>query len=409
MRVGIISFHSFYQPGGVKRHILGLSKELKKRGVYSKIIAPRRNRQEFYGKDIILLGTSFPISFSGSQSDFGINFNPLAVEKILKKEKFDILHFHNFGLPSTIQILVSPALSNTLNILTFHSDIKGSKFLKRFPFFFKLVEKVIRWKIDGIIGVAKLNLEPFKKYQGPKIIIPNGIDLEEFNPGVSKIKKFQDGKLNILFVGRIEKRKGLIYLLKAYEVLTKKYSPPPNFGGGLRLIVVGEGPLKKECQNFVKKHNLKEVYFEGEIEGPELPPYYASSDIFVSPAIFGESFGLVLLEAMASGLPIVAFANRGYKTFLKDKKGGKFLARPRDWRALAKKIEILIKNKNLRKEIGDWGVKEAQNYSWSKICEQVLDFYQLCLKEKQKRKGAKPFSLEKSIYKIINKILSKAF
>jgi len=409
MRVGIISYHSFLQPGGIKRHVLGLQEEFKKRGIYSKIIAPRRKRKEFCGKDVILLGTSFPISFSGSQSDFGINFNPLAIEKTLKKEKFNILHFHNFGFPSTLQILVSPALSNTLNILTFHANIKGSKFLKKFPLFFKLLKRIIQWRIDGIIGVAKLNLEPFKKYPGPKIVIPHGIDLEVFNPDVPKIKKFLDEKINILFVGRIEKRKGLIYLLRAYKILEKnpalsKYKER----AGLRLIIVGEGPLKKECQNFVKENNLKEIYFEGEKTGRELVSYYATSDIFVSPAIFGESFGLVLLEAMASGLPIVAFANLGYKEFLKEKDKMAFLVKPRDYQGLTEKLEILIKNPQLRKEMGEWGIKEAQNYSWSKVASQVLDFYNLCKKEKNK-KSKKPFSLEKSIYKIINKILPKVF
>jgi len=127
MRIGLISFHSFYQPGGVKRHVLGLHKEFKRRGIYSKIIAPRRKWSEDYGKDVILLGTSFPLSFSGSQADFDINFNPLAIERVLKKEKFDVLHFHNFGFPSAYQILEK---SEALNILTFHANISGSKFLK---------------------------------------------------------------------------------------------------------------------------------------------------------------------------------------------------------------------------------------------------------------------------------------
>lgn len=392
MRVGLISFHSFYQPGGVKRHVLGLHKEFKKRGIYSKIIAPRRNRLEDYGKDVILLGTSFPLSFSGGQSDFDINFNPLAIDRVLQKEKFDVLHFHNFGFPSTWQILEK---SESLNILTFHADIGGSKFLKRFPIFLYLLNKIVQWKIDGIIGVASLNLKVFKDFKGPKVVLPNGIDLEEFNPRVPKLKKFCDGKINILFVGRIEERKGLIYLLKAYKILQRMKSSSP-----LRLIIVGEGGLKKYCQNYVKENSLKEVCFEGQITGPKLPSYYRTCDIYCSPAIYGESFGIVLIEAMASSVPVVAFANEGYKRVLEKGKGKRFLVRPKDYKTLAKKFEILIKNPKLRKEMGEWGRIEAQNYSWSKIANRVLDFYELCQKKKQKRQK---FTLDKFLKKIYNK------
>ncbi len=435
MRVGLISFHSFYQPGGVKRHVLGLKEEFKKRGIYSKIIAPRRNWLEDYGKDVILLGTSFPLSFSGGQSDFNINFNPLAIDRVLKKEKFDVLHFHNFGFPSTWQILEK---SESLNILTFHANIGGSKFLKRFPIFLYLLNKIVQWKIDGIIGVASLNLKVFKDFKGPKVVVPNGIDLEEFNPRVPKLKKFCDGKINILFVGRIEERKGLIYLLKAFKILTRKFSntelPSPSShlwerGGRrgrsllrpkeargkkrmkssspLRLIIVGEGELKEYCQNYVKENNLKEVCFEGQITGPKLPSYYRTCDIYCSPAIYGESFGIVLIEAMASSVPVVAFANEGYKRVLEKGKGKRFLVRPKDYKTLAKKLEILIKNPKIRKEMGEWGIREAKKYSWPKIADQVLDFYQLCLREKGERKKAGSFFLGKSFKKIFSKIYNK--
>jgi len=407
MRVGLISFHTFSQPGGVKRHVLGLYKEFKRRGIKTKIIVPRRNWRENYGQDVILLGTSFPINFVGSRSDLDVNFNSLAIERTLRKEKFDVLHFHNFSVPSALQILTSPSISNTLNVLTLHSNVRGSKFLEKFPTLIYLFNKICQWKIDGVIGVAPLVLETFKNYKGPKILIPNGVDLEEFNPKVPPIKKFSNDKtspeqsrrIDILFVGRIEEKKGLIYLLKAYKILEKKFNPPPKFGGGLRLIIIGEGDLKKECQDYVKENNLKEVHFEGKKVGRELVAYYNSCDIFCSPAIFGESFGIVLLEAMACGKPVVAFANEGYKEFLAGKKGEKFLAKPKDFKELAQKLEILIKNPKLRKEMGEWGKREAQKYSWSRIADKVLTFYQICQKEK-KKKGKGNFSLEKILTKL---------
>ena len=379
----------------MKTHVFGLRNEFKKRRIATKIIAPRRSLTEDYGKDVILLGTSFPLNFGGSQSDFVVHFNSPVIDDLLTEEKFDVLHFHNFGFPSSFQILEK---SNALNILTFHSNVESSEFLKAFPVFLYLLEKFAQWKIDGIIGVALLSLEVFKNYSGPKIIIPNGVDTERFNKKTPKIKKFDDGKINILFVGRIDERKGLIYLLKAYEILKKKIE-------NIRLIVVGDGELKEECQDFVKSHNLKEVFFEGEKTHQELPSYFSTSQIFVSPAIFGESFGIVILEAMAAGLPVVGFANQGYKEFMQGKKGEKFLVKPKNYKALAKKIEILIQNKNLRRGMSEWGIKETKKYSWSRIADQVLDFYRVCQKNKEKQ-GKEIFSLDEIVGQL-DKILNK--
>jgi len=378
MKIGLVSCHSFSQPGGVKNHILGLQEEFKKRGIKSKIIAPRRSGSENYGKDVILLGTSLPLNFAGTQADLDINFNPLSLDKVLKEEKFDILHFHNFGFPSAVQVLER---SQALNILTFHANLDGSNLFKNVPGLVYFFNRIANWKVDGIIGVARLNLKLFKSFSGPKIIIPNGIDLKEFYPSVAPNKKFskKDEKIDILFVGRIEERKGLIYLLQAYQVLEKKYS-------NLRLIIVGTGPFQEECRNFVKEHNLKEVHFEGYVKDKDLPGYFTACDIFCSPAIFGESFGIVLLEAMASKKPVVGFANEGYKELLRGKRGGNFLARPKDYKGLAKKLEFLIKSKDLRKKLGEWGVKESQKYSWPRIADRVLAFYKHCSKVKKQKK-----------------------
>jgi phosphatidylinositol alpha-mannosyltransferase len=373
MKIALISFHTFSQPGGVKRHVLGLHQEFKKRGIQSKIIAPRRSKSEYYGKDVILLGTSFSLPVAGTQSDLCINFNPFAINKVFKKEKFDVLHFHNFGFPSALQIL---EWSKALNILTLHANLETVSFLKIFPGFLYIFNKIVQWKMDGVIGVAPLNLKIFKGFKGPEAVIPNGIDLNEFNPQVPKLKKFCDGKTNILFLGRIEERKGLIYLLRAYKILEKKFS-------NLRLIVLGEGPLKKGCQNWVKKNKLKNVVFVGGTKESDAPSFYTTCDIYCSPAIYGESFGIVLIEAMASGKPVVAFANKGYKTVLEKGKGKNFLVKPRDYKTLAKKLEVLIRNQELRKEMGEWGLSEAKKYSWPKIADQVLDFYDLCRKNKE--------------------------
>lgn len=365
MKIGFISFHSFSNPGGVKNHILGLSKEFEKRGIETKIIVPRRKLKEKYGGNVILLGTSIPLNIGGTQGDLVFNFNPLAIKRMLNKEKFDILHFHNFIIPSASQILER---SNCTNIITFHANTESVPLLDTM---INNLSGLINHKVKGVIGVASFNLEPFKKYNGLKRVIPNGIDLTEFDSSIKRLDKFDNSKINILFLGRIEERKGLIYLLMAYKILQEKHD-------NLRLIIVGDGPLKEECEDYAKANKLKEIYWEGTQSGNIIPQYFATCDIYCSPATFGESFGIVLLEAMALGKPVCGFSNMGYKELLQNTKGEEFLAEPKNEIELAEKLDKLISNESLRKEMGEWGLKEVQQYSWDKVANKVLDFYKEC-------------------------------
>jgi len=375
MKIGLITFHSFLEPGGVKTHLLALLKEFKKKKIRAKIIVPRRKIRENYGKDVILLGTAFPINFGGGTADLVFNFTPASIEATLIKEQFDILHFHNATFPSFFQILLSPLSFKTLNILTLHSDISRTRLFKKIPQFFNFFINFCNLRIDGAIAVSPVAFKALEKFKKPKVIIPNGVDLKIFNPRNPKIKRFKDGKINLLFVGRIEERKGLIYLLKAFLILKRRY---PN----LRLIVAGDGPEREKCENFVKENNLRDVLFLGTVKD-DLPSLYSTCDVFCAPSIYGESFGIVILEALASGLPLVGFANRGYKELLRGTIAERFLVKPKDYRSLTKKIEILIKNPNIRKELRQFGLKHVKEYSWEKIAKKILNFYRICYKKKK--------------------------
>jgi len=362
MKIGFVSSHSFFNPGGVKNHILELKNEYEKRGIEVKIIVPRRNENENYGKDVIVLGKSIPIRIGGTQGDLPYISNTKELEDILEREKFDVLHFHNFLIPFAYQILNR---SRSKNILTFHANVEAMPLIKLLiPFFTKSLNK----KMDGVIGVAPMIMEYFKYFKGKKEIIPNGINLNVFNPNNEKYKEYIDNKLNLLFVGRFEQRKGLLYLIKAYNIIKKK-------NDNVKLLVVGEGPQKQECEAFIKQNNLKDIVFLGKVTGEEVAKYFNTADIYISPAPFGESFGIVLLEAMASGKPVVGFANLGYYQLLKESKGEEFLARPKNVEELAQKILKLVEDEKLRTEMGDWGLEYSKNYSWEKIADRVLNFY----------------------------------
>ena len=372
MRIALVSSNSFYHPGGIQNHVIGLYKYLKKKGHYVKIISPKYHGEKRLCEDAIFFGKAKRISINASLSDLSIISKEFKAEEILEKEKFDIIHFHNPGLFITTELLLK---SRSKNVITFHVLPDASFFYKGLKIFLRHLNKIkIIKKIDGIIIVSK----PLRKYISKyfnckKKVIPNGIDLGAF-ASRDAFNEYKDGKINLLFLGRIEKRKGLIYLIKAFEILKKRHI-------NLRLIIVGSGNLEKKCKKYVEKKRIKDVVFVGNISEEDKIKYMNTCDIFCAPSIYGESFGIVLLEAMACGKPIVAFANQGYRQVLKGIQR-RFLVKPKDVESLAKKIEMLMLNKKIRKELSAYGKREVKKYSWDLVGKQVEEFYEEILNEK---------------------------
>ncbi|MEK7482211.1 MAG: glycosyltransferase family 4 protein [Patescibacteria group bacterium] len=375
-KIGLFPLHTFVNPGGVKRHVLAVHKEFRDLGYSSLIAPPRRNKSEQYGEGIELFGRSRPLFSNGSEGDFTFCSGKSA-ESFLTRHNFDIIHFHNFGWHS-FQILKK---SKAVNVLSFHANINLAKwgFFKLWPRSYRRFKKIINQNIDGIIAPSTATFDNFSDFPGTKAVIPNGVDLSRFFPAPKALARGQaPDYLTILFLGRLEERKGLIYLLRAYQLLKQKYS-------FLRLVIAGDGPEREKCEEFVEARKLADVFFDGQMSEELVPIFYRSCDIFVSPAVFGESFGMVLLEAMACGKPVVAFANEGYKEVLTGK-GAEFLVEPKNWQELAEKIEILITSEQKRGEMGQWGIEQSKKYSWEVIAQETLSFYKRAAEWREKKR-----------------------
>src|SRR3979409_114219 len=195
-------------------------------------------------------------------------------------------------------------------------------------------------------------------FPGDYRVIPNGIDFKRFQ-NQAPYPELRDGMCNLLFVGRLEYRKGLGYLLRAFAQLKPQY---PN----LRLIIVGDGPLRRWCDNFLARKQLDDVVMAGYVPASELPRYYASCDIFCSPATGDESFGIVLLEAMASGKPIVATSIDGFREVVTHGRDGLLVER-KSRRQLSYALQTLINNPALRQEMGQAGLVKARRYDWERV------------------------------------------
>lgn len=199
-------------------------------------------------------------------------------------------------------------------------------------------------------------------------IIPNGVDNAFFASAVPPFDHYKDGKKNILFLGRLEKRKGLTYLLQAYA-LVKRQLPDTRL-----IIVGGEGGMRIPCQRFVEKEGLADVVFTGYAPNQDVPRYYRTADVYCAPNIGAESQGIVLLEAMAAGTPIAASNIEGFADVITHKTDG-LLFPPRDVEALAAALVRMLKDQELREHLANNGHSTAQSYSWPHVTEQVLSYY----------------------------------
>jgi phosphatidylinositol alpha-mannosyltransferase len=362
LKVGIVSPYGYPHPGGVNEHVRFTYDAMRRMGHDVWIITSKYGRERESEGHVIRLGTGWAAPANGSvgRVTLGLRFKRQARE-VLEAQNFDILHFHEPFVP-----FLSPTMldqSRTVNVATFHAfgGFSPSYWIgKRFAG--RLAER-----LHGRIAVSGAARHFIGRYfPGEYEIIPNGVDLDRYTHA-EPYENLRDGTLNILFVGRLEERKGLIHLLKAYNRLRKRKVDA-------RLLVCGAGPKLREYMRYVGLRGIRDVEFLGRVSDEEKVRYFASADIFCAPNTGQESFGIVLLEAMAAGVPIVASDIHGFKRVVERNVQG-LLVEPQNQRALAAALYTLARDPELRHEMGDAGRARAPEFSWDRVTERIVDFY----------------------------------
>ncbi len=364
MNIALVSPYDYAYPGGVNTHISNLALHLAKMGHQVKILAPCSNKKRLSNtQDLIPLGKTIPYPSNGSMARITLSWWLVPkVKSILDEERFDIIHFHEPLFPS-LPWMVLPQ-SHSINVATFHAYYERSIGY----WFWKPLCKWFYNKLDGKIAVSEPAMRFVSKYFPDDYrVIPHGVDLERFSAEIPPIEDLCDGKLNILFVSRLEERKGIGYLLKAFRMVKEEI--PQS-----RLIVVGPGN-DWQYKDWVNAVELKDVVFVGYASYGDLPRYYRTADIFCIPAVGQESFGIVLLEAMAANKPIVASNIAGYADVVTHGVEG-LLVPPKDEQALAQALLSLLNDQALRQQMGSQGRSKAELHSWESITQKTMDYYQ---------------------------------
>jgi phosphatidyl-myo-inositol alpha-mannosyltransferase len=366
MKVGLVSPYDFSSPGGVRDHVQYLARQLRQLGHETRIFAPSSRRDvAANGSDFYRIGSPIAIPVNDSVARISLSFHlGNRVAAIVAREKFDVLHFHEPLMPALPMTMLR--MSPAANVGTFHAFARSNV---GYYYGRPLLQPYLAHLHRGI-AVSEPARTFFNRYfpDYPLRIIPNGIDTEVYRPGLSPIRHLRDDYVNVLFVGRLEKRKGLGDLLRGFEFLRARVE-------NTRLIIVGDGPLRGRVESYISRHRVPDVVLSGYVPDSVLPRYYSSADIFCAPATGSESFGIVLLEAMAAGLPVVATEVPGYMSVVEPGKDS-LTVRPKGWAELGAALVILARDGELRRRMGDAGHAKAQRYSWSSVAKQVIEVYQ---------------------------------
>ncbi len=374
MKIALVSPYDFSYPGGVTEHIVALANGVRQRGHSVQILtACSKNKNRRYPgiQPVTTRVARFPIG--GTIARIGISPRSFfRIREILHRQKFDVIHLQEPLTPGIPwwTLLLAHRLPNTVTVGTFHAYRDKPNWLHRSG---HAVLGKFFTQLDGLIAVSGAARDfATQMFPGDYQIIPNGIDLKRFGNRhriLSHAGVPNSPKSTILFVGRQDKRKGFSTLFEAFLKIKPDY---PH----LKLQVVGpfECHVKNFYQKLARKQGVTDIQFTGYISPEKVPDYYHNADIFCAPSIGFESFGIVLLEAMAAGIPVVASDIVGYRAVVKDGREG-LLVPPGQVDTLSKALRHLLDHPEQRRKMRKFGIETARQYSWDQIIDKILNVY----------------------------------
>jgi phosphatidylinositol alpha-mannosyltransferase len=364
LRILLVSPYDLTHPGGVTSHVLDLALQFRKMGHDAVVAGPsgdgrlRRDDHTHY-----LGGT---MSFISPGDAARVNLDPFIhhrIETFLRGRAFDVYHVHEPFLGFIGSSFLR--LGNGVKVGTFHTWREGP----HLPYiaFWPLIQLWNR-RLHGRVAVSEAARKTISRYVASDYeVIPNGVDFERFAYSDPSPPPVMGEAPTVLFVGRIESRKGIPYLLAAFARVKARLA-------AARLVIVGEGGLRAAYASQAAEMGLRDVYFQGYVTPEVLPSYYKAASVFCSPSTVNESFGITLLEAMSAGTPAVATSINGTTTLGTHGETG-LIVPPRDVNALSHALLTMLEDRPRAREMAAAAQERARLFDWEAVAGRLLDYY----------------------------------
>lgn len=361
MRIGMVCPYSFDVPGGVQSHVVELAQVLIERGHKVSVLAPASDDTEL-PEFVVSAGKAVAIPYNGSVAR--LSFGPTAYTRLrrwIAESDFEVLHVHEPNAPS-ISMLALKVAEGPI-VATFHTSTTRSLVLATF----QGVLRPYHEKISGRIAVSELARRWQVEALGSDAVeIPNGVDVLAF-ANAPLLQGYPRAGGTVLFLGRYdEPRKGMAVLLGALPKLVARH---PD----VEILIVGRGDeerLRREAGE-----HAGHLRFLGQVSDAEKASAMRSADVYCAPNLGGESFGIVLVEAMAAGTAVVASELDAFRRVLRDGTAG-LLVPVGDSAALAEVIDGLLTDRTRREDLVRTADQVVGEYDWPVVAEQILRVYE---------------------------------
>jgi phosphatidylinositol alpha-mannosyltransferase len=365
IRIGMVCPYGWDTPGGVQSHMRDLAEYLIGEGHFVSVLAPISDDTIELEDYVVNAGKPISIPVNGSVAR--VLFGPLASSRAkqwIASGDFDLMHLHEPAIPS-LSLLACSAAEGPI-VGTFHVSTPKKKAIYAIG---PILEPIVE-KLTARIAVSELARSTLKDhFETDAVVIPNGIDGQKY--ANAQVSSEYSGPNTIGFMGRFEEpRKGLQVLIDSLAIVAR-------FIPDVRYLIAGPG----DSEEFMKKLNLQlrsRITFLGRLSDKQKESFLKSVEIYVAPNTGGESFGIILTEALSAGTAVIASDIPAFKAVLENGEVGD-LFKNEDSADLAKAIVGLLRDDDRRKKLASDGKLSAQKYDWQVVAEQIESVYEMAI------------------------------
>jgi phosphatidylinositol alpha-mannosyltransferase len=380
LRIGIVCPYSFDVPGGVQFHVRDLAEALIGRGHSVSVLAPA-DEDTPIPEYMTSAGKAVPVRYNGAVAR--LTFGPMTAARVrrwLEAGRFDVLHLHEPVTPSLSMLALW--IADGPVVATFHSSLVRSRSLQ---IAYPLVRQSLE-KISARIAVSEDARRTLVDHLGgDAVVIPNGVFVDAVHVEKDPRWTGTPEAPTVVFLGRLdEPRKGLPVLLEAVPALRRAVP-------GVRVLVVGRGETGPDDVRELLGEDAAAVEFVGGVSDEDKARLLASADVYVAPQTGGESFGIVLVEAMSAGTAVVASDLGAFRRVLDEGNAG-VLFRTGDSADLARTLIELLGDPERRAAVAEAGARAVWRYDWSSVAHEILTVYEMAVEGSETPVGEDPTS-----------------